>query len=323
VDLDEVADELYTLPPDGFMAARREREQQARAEGDRELAKALASLPKPATAAWVSNVLVREHRDEIESLVELGDLLREAQQNLAGDQLRALNAQRSQLLSALTRQAAAVARKLGHPISTAQEAQVEETLRAAMADPEAGEAVLSGRLTSALSYSGLGNVSGFVARPQLRVVPPPAARPERPARPARAPSPAKEEQRRQREAAREEEARQREEEARRAAEAERRRQLKEARDAVEEATSAAREAIAAARVEQAHVEEFAARQEQLQARLDQLTAEVAHVREQLNGAGTELGKAERRLHAAEKRRTDATTARDAALARLDELSADD
>ena len=309
MDLDEVADELYTLPPDGFMAARREREQQARTEGDRELAKAITSLPKPATAAWVSNVLVREHRDEIESLVELGDLLRQAQQNLAGDELRALNVQRAQLLSALTRQAAALARKAGHPISTAQETQVEETLRAAMADPEAGEAVLSGRLTSPLSYSGLGNISGFVARPQLRVVPPPPARPERP---ARAPSQAKEDQRRQKE-----------EEARRAAEAERRRQLKEARDAVDEATTAAREAIAAARVEQAHVEEFAARQEQLQARLDQLTAEVAHAREQLNTAGAELGKAERRLHAAEKRRTDATAARDAALARLDELSADD
>ena len=308
MDLDEVADELYTLPPDGFMAARREREQQARAEGDRELAKAIASLPKPATAAWVSNVLVREHREEIESLVELGDLLREAQQNLAGDQLRALNAQRAQLLSALTRQAAAVARKLGHPISSGMEAQVEDTLRAAMADPEAGEAVLSGRLTSPLSYSGLGDVSGFVARPQLRVVPSPPARAERP---ARAPSKAKEEQRRQKE-----------EEARRAAEAERRRHLKEARDAVEEATSAAREAIAAARLEQAHVEEFAARQEQLQARLDQLTAEVARVREQLNGAGAELGKAQRRLHATEKRRADATAARDAALARLDELSAD-
>lgn len=320
MDLDEVADELYSLPPDGFMAARREREQQARAEGDKELAKAIGSLPKPATAAWVSNVLVREQRNEIESLVELGELLREAQQNLAGDQLRALNTQRGQLLSALTRQAAALARRSGHAISSSIEAQVEETLRAAMADPEAGEAVLSGRLTSPLSYSGLGNVSGFVARPQLRVVPPP---PKRAERPAKAPSPAKEEQRRQREAVRAEEARQREEEARRAAEAERRRQLKEARDAVEEATSAAREAIAAARVEQAHVEEFAARQEQLQARLEQLTAEVAHVREQLNAAGSELGKAERRLHATEKRRAEATAARDAALARLDELSADD
>jgi outer membrane murein-binding lipoprotein Lpp len=314
VDLDEVADGLYSVPPGEFIAARREREQQARADGDRSLASAIGSLPKPSTAAWVCNVLVRAERQEIESLVQLGDLLRDAQRSLAGDQLRALNAQRSQLLGALTRQASALARTLGHPISTSVEGQVEDTLRAALADPEAGEALLSGRLTSPLSYSGLGDVRGSVARPTLRVVPPPA---ERPARPARRTA----EDRERRDEDRREQARRREEEERRAAEAQRQRQLQEARDAVDEATAAAREAIAAARVEQAHVEEFGARQEQLQARLDQLSTEVAHVREQLNAAGADLGKAQRRLHTAERRRTEATAARDAALARLDELSA--
>src|SRR5918911_645356 len=144
VDLDEVAEELYEVHPDEIVA-----------------------LPKPSTAAWVANVLVREHRQEIEGLVELGGLLRDAQENLAGDQLKALNAQRSQLLGALTRQALAVARQHGHPVSTSIEAQIEDTLRAAMSDPEAGEALLSGRLTSAMSYSGLGTVGG---RPDLRLV---------------------------------------------------------------------------------------------------------------------------------------------------------
>lgn len=312
MELDEVADELYAVPPGSFIARRQERVQQARADGDRALAQAIGSLGKPATAAWVVNVLVREQRQEIEQLVELGSLLREAQQKLAGDELRALNGQRSRLIGALTRQAAALARSLGHPISSAQEGQVEDTLRAAMADVDAGEAVLSGRLTSPLSYSGLGDVSGSVARPQLRVVPPPRERkPERARGRLRA------------DAAQREEARlAAEEKARRAAEEERQRRLQEARDAVDEATTAAREAIAAARVEQAHVEEFGARQEQLQARLDKLTAEVAHVRKELTAAGTELDRAERRLRAAEGRRTEATAARDAALAHLDELSAE-
>jgi len=171
MDIDEVADELYEVAPEEFVAVRSARQDEAKAEGDKALAKLIGSLPKPSTAAWVCNLLVRAHREEIEGLVELGTLLREAQENLAGDELKALNRQRGQLISALTRQAATLARERGHAVSTSMSTQVEETLRAAMADPDSGEAVLSGRLTSALSYSGLGTGR----RPDLRVVRPPAA----------------------------------------------------------------------------------------------------------------------------------------------------
>ncbi|HEY4629832.1 MAG TPA: hypothetical protein VIG96_00895, partial [Blastococcus sp.] len=171
MDLDEVADELYEVPPEEFIALRTARQEEARADGDKVLAKAIGALPKPSTAAWVSNLLVRAQRPEIEGLVELGGLLREAQQNLAGDAMRALSSQRSQLVGALTRQASALARARGRRISSSVADQVEETLRAAMADPEAGEALLTGRLTSPMSYSGLGTT---VSRPDLRLVRPPA-----------------------------------------------------------------------------------------------------------------------------------------------------
>jgi hypothetical protein len=59
VDLDEAAGELYGLPPEEFTAARKEREAAARGDGDRELARAIAGLGKPSTAAWVCNLLVR------------------------------------------------------------------------------------------------------------------------------------------------------------------------------------------------------------------------------------------------------------------------
>ena len=187
MDLDEVADELYALPPEEFIPARKAREDEAKADGDKALAKAIGGLPKPSTAAWVANVLVREARDEIEGLVELGTLVREAQESLAGDQVRALDVQRRQLIAALTRKARSLAYQRGHSVSTAVATQVEETLRAAMADPEAGEALLSGRLTSPLSYSGMGLGE---QRPHLRVVPPlkvdrPAAPAKRAARPVR------------------------------------------------------------------------------------------------------------------------------------------
>src|SRR3954451_4691252 len=226
MDFDEVTDELYEVPPEDFIALRTARQDQARAGGDTVLAKAIGTLSKPSTAAWVSNLLVRAQRSEIEGVVELGGLLREAQENLAGDQLRALSSQRSQLVSALTRQASALARERGRRISGAIADQVEETLRAAMADPEAGEALLTGRLTSPMSYSGLGTT---LSRPDLRLVRPPAGDrtpPARPSRPGATPQrPSADERKRARERERAE--------ARRAEEVRRRRELEEALRAAE------------------------------------------------------------------------------------------
>ena len=175
MDLEDVADELYRVPPEEFIALRKDRQDEARADGDRALAKDIGTLPKPSAAAWACNLLVRAHRAEIEELVELGNLLREAQQNLAGAELKALDVQRRRLVAALTQQARTLAHQEGHPVSTSVAAQVEDTLRAAMSDPEAGEALLSGRLTSPMSFSGgLGTTS---ARPDLRLVRSPRAEP--------------------------------------------------------------------------------------------------------------------------------------------------
>ena len=106
-DLAEVADELYAMPPEDFVEARDARAKQARAEGDRELATEVRELPKPTAAAWLLNQLARLRPDEVDQLVGLGDELREAQQSLDGDQMRALNQQRQQVVRAFARQAAA------------------------------------------------------------------------------------------------------------------------------------------------------------------------------------------------------------------------
>ncbi|SFL32772.1 hypothetical protein [Geodermatophilus ruber] len=307
MDLDEVADELYEVPPEEFTALRKQRQDDARAEGDRALARAVGGLPKPSTAAWVCNLLVREHRDEIASLVELGGLLREAQENLAGDQLRALNRQRSQLLAALVRQAAALARERDHRVSSSVEAQVEDTLRAALADREAGEALLTGRLTSPMSYSGLGTTG---ARPVLRLVPPP--QPERTAPATRRGTGAAERRRR-----REEEARRvAEEEARRVAEEERQRRLEDARRAAEEATAVAAETRASAEEERHRVDDLDARRADLQARVGELADELARAEHEAAEVAEELQRAERHRRTAERRAGEAVAARDRAVAAL-------
>jgi hypothetical protein len=306
VDLDEVADELYGVPPEEFVATRKQREEEARAAGDRVLARSISTLPKPSLAAWACNVLVRGHHEEIAGLVELGGLLREAQESLAGDQLRALSVQRNQLLAALSRQVVALTRKLGHPVSSGVAGQVEETLRAAMADPDAGEAVLSGRLTAPLSYSGLGTGK----RPDLHVVRSPAERPAaRKAPVARGPSAA-------------EKRRQQEEEARRAAEERRRRELAEAQQAADDATAAAEEAAVAVEAEQAEVDRLDARADELQARVDELTEQLDRAREECSDVGARLTRAQRRRQTAARRAADADAAREHAVARLAELRGD-
>jgi hypothetical protein len=309
VDLDDVADELYALPPDEFIPARKAREDEAKADGDKALAKEVGSLPKPSTAAWVCNLLVREAHDEIAALVELGTLVREAQQSLAGEQLRALDVQRRQLVTALTRQARKLAYGHGHPVSTAVATQVEETLRAAMADPEAGEALLAGRLTSPMNYSGMGLGE---RRPHLRVVPPPKAEQRAPA-----PKPTPD-----RSGTADERRRRKEEEARQAAAEKRRRELAEARQAAEDAEAAAEEAAEAAEAERARADELAAREEELSGRIDYLTRELARLREECSGVGTDLARVERRRKAADHRRREADAALEHARARVEQLSGD-
>lgn len=310
MDLEEVAGELYALPPGGFVAARTEAARRARAAGDRALAREIGALGKPSTAAWACNALVQEAPDEIAGLVELGDLLREAQQTLAGDELRQLGTQRSRLLAALTRQARAVAARRGHPLSDAVADQVEETLRAAMADPDAGEALLAGRLTAPLSTRGL----GFGGRPDLRVVPPsPRRTPSRPGRTAPAPAP------RSRGSGREDAARRAAEERRRAAQERRERELAAAREEADEARQAAAEAEEAARAAAERAERAARRQEELGAHAEELAVELERVRGQAATAEAEAARAARRSAAADRAAERAADDRDLAAARVTEL----
>jgi hypothetical protein len=317
VDLDEVADELYERAPEEFIAVRTARQDQAKADGDKSLAKEIAALPKPSAAAWVCNLLVRTHREEIDNLVELGDLLREAQQNLAGSELKALDVQRRQLVSALTRQARALAVERNHPVSTAVATQVEETLRAAMADPDAGKALLSGRLTSPMSYSGMGTT---VSRPDLRLVHPPTterAAPEKAAaaepgkrQPATKQAPGETAAGRRR---REQEERQR------AAEEKRRRELAAARASAEDAGAAVAEAQATLEEHRRQVARLTARRNELQDRVDDLADRLADAEREAADAGAILKREERRRATAERAAVEAAEARDRAVARVEQL----
>ena len=69
--------------------------------------------------------------------------------------MRELTRQRRRLVAAVTAEARAVAEAEGQRLTEAVVRQVEETLQAAMADPDAANAVLSGFLAQPLSSTGV------------------------------------------------------------------------------------------------------------------------------------------------------------------------
>ena len=155
-DLASAAEELYALSPGDFTAARDERAAQARAAGDRDLAQAIGGLRRPVVSAWLVNQLAREAKDQVAELVALGESLRQAQQDLAGEQVRELSAQRRTLVAALVAEAKRIAARDGRPAGLQVEREVDATLQAALADSGAAAAVQAGCLASPLSYAGLG-----------------------------------------------------------------------------------------------------------------------------------------------------------------------
>lgn len=173
--LDQVADELYGLPPGDFVAVRNARAKEAKADGDRDLAAAITALAKPTKVAWLANQLVRQRRDDVAPLLELGAGLREATASLSGEDLRRLTKQQHQLVHALVQQARALA---GGPVTEDVADGVDKTLRAALADDDLAAQLLQARLTDGLSFAGFGGSAGAAApvRPKLAVVEEPPRR---------------------------------------------------------------------------------------------------------------------------------------------------
>jgi hypothetical protein len=189
VDLENAANELYALSPDEFVDHRQQLVAEARQAGDRALATQIGKLRRPTRSAWLINLLARQEPDEVTALLELGAALQEAQQRMAGDELRQLSAQRRKAVDALARRAVELGRERGYSAPDGAIQEVSQTLQTALGDPEIAELVRSGRLNQAVTYGGFGSTdlaSAFAA--------PPTKAPSRPgkqapAEPARASDP--------------------------------------------------------------------------------------------------------------------------------------
>ncbi|MBU5944691.1 hypothetical protein ACPCSL_12280 [Streptomyces griseoincarnatus] len=290
-DVEAVLDELYALPPSEFVARREERAARARTRRRAQDARRIHAARRPTLAGWAANLLRRSRPDEAQRFLELGRALREAYTTLDPSGLKELSAQRRRIVSEMSRQAAALAREAGRPLSDAVQRDVETTLRAVLADPEAAAVWEAGRVEGVLIPPSEFGADAVAAVPPRR-----EATPARTSRKDTTTARGKKDEEDERRAEREERAARAREEARAAEE-----RLRERRTAREEAAAALERAD---EQEREAGERVAALEEQLsraRTERERTHAELGEARERDRAAEVELAEAEREAAAAARR----------------------
>ncbi|EOM75296.1 hypothetical protein DW322_06680 [Rhodococcus rhodnii] len=176
-DLDAVADEVYGADPRDFVRVRRAAADDARAKGDRSLAKRITALRKPTLSAWAVDLLVRADPGSADDLTRLGDAMRAAQSSGDGPELRSLSAERARLVTELTDRVISLAADRGRSLTESAALEVRSTLTAAIADPDVARQVRAGHLTHPVEYSGFGPAAPLTAVPERRPEPAPEPQP--------------------------------------------------------------------------------------------------------------------------------------------------
>ena len=162
--LEQEIDRLFAGAPDEFVSKRDALARRLRDEKRSEEAARIKALRRPTVAAWAVNLLLREHRAEVEDLLEAGAELRQAQRKaLSGVRatgLREATDRRRRAVAALTRAAEEALEASGHGAAATE--GVRATLEAASLDEDAAELVRSGRLSRELPPpAGFGGVDGL------------------------------------------------------------------------------------------------------------------------------------------------------------------
>jgi DNA repair exonuclease SbcCD ATPase subunit len=173
---DEVA-ELYGLPLDEFTARRNAVARELRKGGDKDRAADVAKLKRPTVGAWAVNQLARQHRKDMDLLLDAGHRLRtgQVQAVASGDQSQFEQARRDheRAIRKLVTDAREILAK-GRGAATEQAlASIERTLRYASIDDEHRPALASGTLTTEVEAPGFGAFAGMALPAQ------PAAKPKR------------------------------------------------------------------------------------------------------------------------------------------------
>lgn len=145
-------DQLWSVPPEKFVAARTAAVAALKAAGDAKGAAALKAVKRPTPSAWLVNALVRTAPEHIEELFAAGDGLMKAQGRvLAGADPSEMHAAMKKVRDAVGRamkRARAILAEHGRTPTADLTRRVTHTLRSASLDRSLRDLVLAGRLTA-------------------------------------------------------------------------------------------------------------------------------------------------------------------------------
>lgn len=164
-DLERAVDELYGADLEQFVQVRTRLAKELRDAGNRADADALAKLRKPTVAAWVLNRLARQHRRDVDLLLDAGHRLREAQAGvLSGSEKQTFEKARKterEALQRLTREAEKLVQARGSAGGNVV-SQVAESLRTAAISTAGRELLARGRFTEPSRAEGFDIVGELV-----------------------------------------------------------------------------------------------------------------------------------------------------------------
>jgi hypothetical protein len=149
VSAEDRIEELFSLSPEEFVAARDELAKQLRGEGDADGSRKVKALRRPTVAAWAVNQVARRHPEHVEDLLAAGRDLREGQRRMMSGRgradLAALGARRRTVVDRLTRLATEVLEEAGRGVESHRD-EIADTFTAAAVDESVAELVRAGRL---------------------------------------------------------------------------------------------------------------------------------------------------------------------------------
>src|SRR5690349_14093307 len=152
------ADELRSVPPRDFVAARKALAARLTEQGEPAEARRVARLPRPVPAAWALNRAAGARPRELAALAEAVDRLRRAQ--LGRGDLRAATEAYRTAFEPLVRAAREALEGAGTKASAALDRRLRSTLLAAIADRGLRAALTAGRLESEHADPGFAVLSG-------------------------------------------------------------------------------------------------------------------------------------------------------------------
>jgi hypothetical protein len=162
---------LYSGSLSDFTGARAERAKQLRADGERELAAAVAKLPKPTVAAWAVDQVAHHYRRELEAFLAAGKAVRDAQAKLlrgrgSRDALEAALDEERRLVRSLAELARGLLADAGQKPTQATLDKARETLHAATLDEAIAADLAAGAIEKEQRASGFGAILAMPVKRQ-------------------------------------------------------------------------------------------------------------------------------------------------------------